>query len=208
MVITNDISYSKMLEDYFYNLIPPIVWKTYNCKTEKVYINVNLQQFCKIPIGFDTTHWYFNNCSHLPDRVLYRDDKISINEIMVRLKRKTIDVTCITTDKEKNQELAEYIKHVEGNVKKKIQYAMFTYCDSGITLQKHKDTTDIQKNRIHHVLLNGGVSSIIFYNDQLIETSRINGQRGDVFSFDAEKVFHNFERPISPRLHFIMSTED
>lgn len=206
-ILFNDSQFSDLLEDYFYSVVPESIWKTYNFEKEKVYLNLQLNFLSERDLSLTDTYWYEKHLSNLKPIIVHEDDNLIIYDVLVRIKRNTRDLTGIVKKHPKDGIIKKYVKHIEDRLNKKIIYGLFTYCNSGMHMPIHKDTSELQNKRIHHVIDNGGISSLIFYDDNMAELQRVNGVRGDVFNFDAGSTYHNFERPKNKRLHFILSSK-
>jgi hypothetical protein len=209
-ILWNDIKYTSQLREYFFSNVPNIAFSNYNFKTQKAYLNVHLDYICEPTLDLSFPYWFENDLSVLPKKTLFTDNYRELYEVIVKRKRNTIDLTCFIRDHSNNHLVTDYIKYIEDRIQQKITYGLFTYCDKGMYLPIHKDVSDIQQRRLHHVISNGDVSSIVFYNkqnNQYVVEDEVFGNPGDVFWFDAYKKLHNFNTPITERLHFILSTE-
>lgn len=206
----NDLKYSSQLEKYFFEHAPPVLFNNYNYKTQKAYLNMHLDYICEPHLNLSHSYWFEKDISNLNAKEIFKDNYREAYEVLIKLKRNTIDLTCFIRDHKDKTPVTDYIQYVEEKIQQKIIYGLFTYCDEAMYLPIHTDNSEIQHRRLHHVIHNGGIESIILYNfenSKYVECDSIKGNTGDVFWFDACRYPHNFKKPTSKRLHFIMSTE-
>ena len=201
------ISYGNMntdaLEDYLNSIFPRAIRDEYDLPN--VYTTFTMKYLFDGELGMDILSWYGDG-NRVVD-VIYDQHPVKIYKVQEAVRRNIIDLIAVVDDHPGSEVIKDYISDLEKRMGRRALRVTFTICGQGHILKLHKDFSGKYDNKLHHVIKNGGVSSLVWYDDKFKEIARCNGQPGDLFYFEGDKYYHKFEKPKSERIHLITCFE-
>lgn len=204
----NQVDKVPELEAYLDSIYPQEIKDMYDLSKDNVYVTVHLKYLFDDPTNYnmDVLSWYGNGNRTV--ETIYESSPVTVYRVREEVRRNVIDLIIVVDDHLGAEVMKNYITHMEQQMNKKVLKVVFTLCGPAHKLKMHKDFSVKYDNKLHLVLKNGETSSLIWYNDELKEIDRVDGQRGDLFYFDGQKYLHRFNNPKSERLHLIMCFEE
>jgi hypothetical protein len=201
-----DIDTVLELESYLDSIFPDIIRESYPL-TDNVYFTFHMKYLFdpSATLDMDSLSWYGNGERTVD--LIYDAQPLKIYKVVESVRRGTIDIIAIVDDAPGNEEFKNFINTMEETMKRKVIKVAFSICGPGHRIKLHKDFSVKYDNKLHLVINNGDISSLIWYDDDFKELERCNGQSGDLFYFEGDKYFHRFDRPKSKRVHLIMCFE-
>lgn len=195
------------LKAYLESIYPQEIKDAYNLSTDNVYVTIHLKYLFDEPekYNMDVLSWYGNGNRTV--ELIYDTQPITFYKVKEEVRRNVIDLIGVVDDHQGSEIIKEFIHRMEKHMNRRVLKVVFTLCGAAHKLKMHKDYSGKYDNKLHMVLENGGISSLIWYDDDMKEIDRADGQPGDLFFFDGQKYLHRFANPKTDRLHLIMCFE-
>jgi hypothetical protein len=194
------------LHKYLDSIFPQEIRNSYPL-SENVYYTFHMKYLFdkSVPLDMDALSWYGDGERTVD--LIYDMHPLKIYKVIESVRRGVIDIIAVVDDAPGNETFKEFIGAMEEKMGRKVLKVAFSVCGEGHRIKIHKDFSVKYDNKLHLVIKNGGVSSLVWYDDNFKELARCNGQSGELFYFEGDKYFHRFDRPKSERIHLIMCFE-
>ena len=194
------------LEKYLDSIFPEEVRNTYPL-TQNVYFTFHMKYLfdTDAQLDMDQLSWYGDG--ERTSDLIYDVAPLRIYKVQEAIRRGVIDIIVVVDDYPGNEKFKDFIKSMEDKMGRKVLKVAYSLCGEGHKIRIHKDYSIKYDNKLHLVIKNGGVSSLVWYDDNVKEIARCAGQRGELFYFEGDKYLHRFEKPKNERIHLIMCFE-
>lgn len=203
----NQIADVEPLREYLDTIYPQDVKDIYDLSKDNVYITFHLKYLFDEPTSYnmDVLSWYGNGNRTV--ETIYDSKPVTVYKVKEEVRRNVTDLIAVVDDHPEAIVVKEFISRMEKHMGRRVLKVVFTMCGEAHRLKMHKDFSVKYDNKLHLVIENGGISSLIWYDDDMKEIDRADGQPGDLFYFDGQKYLHRFANPKSNRIHLIMCFE-